>query len=235
MENMHLAKISKQIEMLLVFFPVMVALVFSVSWLINSSRAWQAYQVELLLNSGYNVDQEIIMQTLQKAWHLDKTIIPGKHLYAPAMLASNLKEEWDVNLEFDSRIITDARESAHRVLAREPADANAWAQLAYFRYLTGGPSQDVLNALKMSLYFAPSRHNLIFWRLQMAVIHSDFWDEETAYLVKRQIIPAWRENPALLVEMAASFDFVREVKDVLSSYPDQLAELDTLMEKHEIQ
>jgi len=206
------------------------ALVISGAWLMTSTRAWQAHQVERLLKNGHVLSRETLMRTLEKSRDLDKAFIPGPHLHAPALVAANIPTESENAVQaVDKKILSDARESAKRALAREPADALAWAQSAYFTYISDGPSQEALDALRMSIYIAPYKYNLVFWRLEMAALNGPYWDNQTADLVRRQILIAWSFNPDMLVQTAISYDLVPFTREVLSADPEKLNQFETLM------
>jgi hypothetical protein len=209
-------------ELILILLSALIVLAISVVWLINSAGAWQAHQVERLLKNGHLLSRETLMRTLEKSRDLDKAFIPGSHLHAPALLAANIPmASEDADQAVNQKILSDARESAKRALSREPADALAWAQLAYFIYVLDGPSKDALNALRMSIYMAPYKYNLIFWRLEMAALNADLWDDHMADLIRRQIFLAWKENPELLVEIATSYGLVPFAGEVISDDPEQ--------------
>ena len=211
----------KRNQLILILLPALGALVISAVWLITSARAWHAHQVEQLIKNGHLVSRQLLMETLEKSRHLDKTVIPGTHLHAPALLAAGLHRESDSVESVNNKILADALESAKLALSREPADAFAWAQLAYFTYTLNGPSADALNALRMSIYISPYKYNLIFWRLEMAALNADFWDDRMADLIRRQILIAWKENPELFVEIAKPYGLLPFAREVISDDPEQ--------------
>jgi hypothetical protein len=221
-------------ELILILLSALIVLAISVVWLINSAGAWQAHQVERLLKNGHLLSRETLMRTLEKSRDLDKAFIPGSHLHAPALLAANIPmASEDADQAVNQKILSDARESAKRALSREPADALAWAQLAYFTYILDGPSREALNSLRMSIYIAPYKYNLIFWRIEMAALNGAFWDNQMADLVRRQILIAWSADPDLLAQTAIDYGLVPFTREILSADPEKLNQFETLINRQE--
>lgn len=220
----------RRLEYSLIFLIALLALGVSVAWFTAEKNAWRVSLVERLVLTGKQVDPKKLSWTLEQAANLESALLLVARPHAHALLSARLVAT-DQNLTpvryLD--IMHSARASAKRALAREPADAHAWARLAYFKHVLDGPAPEVLTALRLSIYFAPSQRNLILWRLGMAAQNQAYWDEKTAHLVRSQIRKAWRMNPRSLVIMAVTHELVPLVRVALVAEPEELQRLKSMV------
>jgi len=133
-------------------------------WLWTVWQHWPALLVQQALSRGEHVDTA----TLQRVWAdvqgVEGSILPGRHLHLPGMIGQLLLERADLPAAERREILLTAEQAARRALTRDPADARAWARLAWFVELRRGPAKEILAALRMSHYLAPTDPGLLAWR-----------------------------------------------------------------------
>ncbi|RQD67737.1 MAG: hypothetical protein D5R98_00575 [Desulfonatronovibrio sp. MSAO_Bac4] len=173
-----------------------------------------------MLQRQVNAGENISATTLQKVWekteNLENTFMPGRHVHYPGLVSQLIILEKSLPLEFRTRVFSAGEDAIIKALSREPADAFAWARLCWFEILQNGPGENSLNALKMSVYTAPAKRSLIFWRLEMLALHINDWNTEIESLVRRQIEYAWKISPRRTASWAASSELTEMLRDVLS-------------------
>jgi hypothetical protein len=80
-----------------------------------------------------------------------------------------------------------------------------------------GLSEEVAAKLRMSIYSAPAKRSLIFWRIRMAGLCRDFWDQDFENLLTRQINLAWRISPRELCSVVSGTDMEDLVNEIVNS------------------
>ena len=174
-------------------------------WLWIEQKSWSGRMLERRINHEQPVGKEALIRTWEEARGLDQAFLPGSHVHLPGFI-SHL-------VVLDDRIPDGVRVEAamtgelsiENALARSPADSLAWARLAWFRYMRNGPSPDVVSALRMSIYTAPGKNSLLFWRIHMAYLNREFWDTDFERLVDRQKAFALRDSGDRLQEVVPGF------------------------------
>jgi len=133
-------------------------------WLWTAWQQWPAQLVQRAISRGEPVDTA----TLQRVWAdvqgVEEGLLPGRHLHLPGMIGQLLLERADLPAAQRREILLTAEQASRRALARDPADARAWARLAWFIELRRGPAAEMLAALQMSHYLAPTDPALLAWR-----------------------------------------------------------------------
>ncbi len=142
----------------------LLGLVPAILWLWTAWQQWPAHLVQRAISRGEPVDTV----TLQRIWAdtqgVEGSILPGRHLHLPGMIGQLLLERDELPADHRREIQLIAEQAARRALARDPADARAWARLAWFVELRRGPAAEILAALQMSHYLAPTDPALLAWR-----------------------------------------------------------------------
>ncbi|TVQ96279.1 MAG: hypothetical protein EA399_16145 [Desulfovibrionales bacterium] len=224
--------LARRLEPALILTVLVAALGLCLLWLFTATQTWPALQVERLLAMGETPSSAQLTTALEKSRGLDKTLLPGPHLHYPALLIAKLDTLREEDTIPDAPLLGIARASLGQSLAREPVDADAWAQLAYFQYVLDGPSEDVIAALRLSIYIAPTKTDLLGWRLALAARNQAFWTPELTQMIRSQILLAWRDNPRRLVRTALEFELLPLVQLVLAAEPGQLRQLQPLLPRN---
>jgi hypothetical protein len=205
----------RQIQVLIIAVVALAGLVASGIWLWTGQKSWKA----VMLERSINQDQKVSSQTLVKVWEhsreLDKTFLPGRHVHLPGLLSQLAVQDESLPQEIRAMALVEGHGSIHNSLARNPASSHSWSWLAWYSYLLNGPSEDVVSGLRMSIYTAPAKSSLIFWRISMAGLCRDFWDEEFESLIRRQINLAWRVSPGKLSSAMSGRDMEEMVIEIL--------------------
>ncbi|MGM0428546.1 MAG: hypothetical protein ACQEQ7_15080 [Thermodesulfobacteriota bacterium] len=167
-------------------------------WLATAHKSWHGVMFERKIK----LEEEVSRKTLIKAWEqvqgLDRTFLPGRHFHLPGLVAQLVIMDDGLPIHLRAEALVSGKESTLNTLAREPADAHAWARLAMFRHMENGPSPAVVSALRMSIYAAPAMKSLVFWRIRMAGLCYVHWDPKFETLVIQQILLAQRISPRKL-------------------------------------
>lgn len=204
-----------RIQILIIGVVALAGLVVSGIWLWTGQKSWKA----VMLERSVNQDQKVSSQTLIKVWehsrNLDKTILPGRHVHLPGLISQLGIQDERLPQEFRAMVLVEGHESVHNSLARNPAHSHSWSRLAWYSFLLNGPSENVVSGLRMSIYTAPAKSSLIFWRISMAGMCRDFWDEEFENMIRRQINLAWRVSPGKLSSAVSGRDTEEMVIEIL--------------------
>ncbi len=83
-----------------------------------------------------------------------------------------------------------------------PANAHAWARLAYARLVVDGPSPALARALAMSFRAAPYAPRLVLVRVELALRAWPFLTTPERLPAGDEMRRAWRHHAAALVELA---------------------------------
>ncbi len=200
----------------------LVGLILSGIWLWTGHKSWPGLMLERQVEKDRLVPEDALLKVWNQCIGLERTLLPGRHTHYSALAAQVLAD----GEKFDSGQVTAALvqglESARHALAREPADAHAWARKAWMEYSLNGESLRVINALRMSVYCKPAGESLIFWRIYMSGLNREFWDSDFESLLRRQIIQAWNISPHRLVSTVEGVDMEDIARQVLHAYPEDL-------------
>lgn len=111
-------------------------------------------------------------------------------------------------------------------LRRNPANAYAWARLAYARLVYNGPSRLVLEPLLLSIASAPYEPSLMASRIMLLLDTQPYWAASTEHLFKRQLGFAWLHN-GMETAYAAFLEHKTEMlRPHLADDPVRLAQYD---------
>ncbi|MDW7712457.1 MAG: hypothetical protein SCH98_18490 [Deferrisomatales bacterium] len=216
-------------EACLVVAAALAALAGAAVWLAAEGRAWPVFLVERLLLQGKEVPPEALHAAWERAPDPEEALLPGRSLHYRSLLAVPLTADPDRPLAERVELLAAALPDAESALARDPADAHAWARLAYLRHGLHGPSPAVVAALRMSVYAAPAQPDLLNWRLELAARSRDYWDPDFADLVRSQLLRSWEANPRALARTAAASGLAPLAREALARDPDALARFEALL------
>lgn len=107
-------------------------------------------------------------------------------------------------------------------LARAPADAYGWLQLAQAIRLRHGPTPELNAVLRMSLRAAPYEHRLVLPRLEIAFSAWRALDEDLRRAFAPQMMRAVDTAPVDFVKATRRFFLLREVRTALAASPVHL-------------
>jgi hypothetical protein len=218
-----------RIQLLVAGLAALAALIFSLLWLYTAQSSWKG----VMLERRINLEEQVSGETLVKVWEaiqdLDRSFLTGGHVHLPVLTGQLMVLDESIPPEDRARALFRAEDAALLALSREPAQSFSWARLAWFRYIQEGPSAESLSFLRMSIYTAPAKRSLIFWRLRLSALHRQFWDDDFENLVKRQIVFAWRVSPARLAATASESGIENLVREVLQGTSQDLERLETLL------
>lgn len=176
-----------------------------------------------MLERKINRGEAVSLETRTSVWdsvsRLDQTLLTGAHVHFPGLAGQLLIMDDQISDEDRAIVFIRSREALENALKREPANTFAWARLAWFMYLQDGPSPDSLEALKMSIYSAPAKKSLLFWRISFAALHRAYWDQDFENLLKRQIYFARRVSSSRLAQVAAQAGLEDLVQETLENSP----------------
>jgi len=222
------AKSAARAQLLILTLLALAGLGASGLWLWTAQKSCLGLMIERRISQDQPVSPKTLVQVWEQSRNLEQAVLPGRHLHLPGLLSQFIVFNHELPRELRAEALVEGQESAHMALARDPAHAHAWARLAGYSYIFNGPSPDTLAALKMSIYAAPAKRSLMFWRLNLAGACRDYWNEEFEDLIRRQIILAWRISPPRLAEIAVESDMVNLTRQVLSRSPQDLQRFEEL-------
>ena len=124
--------------------------------------------------------------------------------------------------------LDQARTTLPGVLAREPAHTNAWVHLAYTEWLSKGANPKSVDALRMSIHTSPADRQILLWRLKLAGLNRNFWDNGFKDLILGQAALAWQYAPHSLAEIAQTYHVDDLVKQVLPDDPAEVVRFERL-------
>ena len=170
-------------------------------WFYTGQKSWKGVMLERKVNRGEDISAETLVQVWDHVRDLDRMFLTGRHVHLPGLASRLVVADENIAIEKRAEVLVAGEDSVRNALAREPANSHAWARLAWFRYVQGGPSKDVVDALRMSIYTAPAKNSLLFWRIEMARLNRDYWTPEFEHLVNRQTAYAARVSQKQLDEV----------------------------------
>ena len=201
-------------------------------WAWTGQKSWKALMLERQVRMERQVSPKTLLEVWDRAQDLDKTFLPGTHVHLPGLVAHMMVMENRIPVEKRAAALVAGDASIRNALAREPAHAHGWARLAWFDQLYNGPSPDVVAALRMSVYTAPARNSLLFWRLESAGANSEYWDADFKNLLRRQVMYAWRVSPQRLAETVAKTPMEPVAADALSGSPEDEKHFEHLVSRY---
>jgi hypothetical protein len=191
-------KPAKKVHLLILTAIFLAGLVAAATWLATAHQTWPLVMLERNINRGKEVSQKTLIRAWEQVQSLDSTFLPGRHVHVPGLVAQLVIMDDGLPIHLRAEALVQGKESILNALAREPANAHAWARLAMFRHMENGPSPGIVSALRMSVYAAPAMKSLIFWRIRMAGLCYVHWDPAFENLLKWQILLAQRISPRKL-------------------------------------
>jgi hypothetical protein len=216
-------KPKKRIQLLVAGLAALTSLIFSLLWLFTAQNSWTGVMLERRINLGEQVSGETLVKVWEAIQDLDRSFLTGGHVHLPVLAGQLMVLDESIPPEDRARALLRAEDAALLALFREPAQSFSWARLAWFRYIQEGPSAESLSFLRMSIYTAPAKRSLLFWRLRLSALHRQFWDDDFENLLKRQIVFAWRVSPARLDRAASESGIENLAREVLQ---DSLQDLE---------
>jgi hypothetical protein len=207
----------RQVQLLVLAVIAIAGLAASGIWLWTSQKSWKAVMFERSVNRDQDVSTQTLVQVWEQSRNLGKTFLPGPHVHLPGLISQIMIADLEIPEEERALALIYGQESIQNALARDPAHSHSWARLAWYSYLLEGPSEEVVANLRMSIYTAPAKRSLIFWRIRMAGLCRDFWDQDFENLLIRQLNLAWRISPRELFSVVSGTDMEEMVNEIVSS------------------
>ena len=208
------SRLAGRLELLILGAFFLAGLGSALVWLATAQRAWPGVMFERRVFRQEPMAPETPIQVWERIRGLETSWLPGSHVHLPGLAAQYALQMGTLDKPRRAEVFAQGRWETCVALAREPAESHAWARLATYRMLAGGPSATVVAALRMSIYTAPAMHSLVFWRIRMAGWCRAHWDGEFERLIKRQIVLASRISKRRLessVAGTAMETFTRQV------------------------
>lgn len=113
-------------------------------------------------------------------------------------------------------------------LALSPANSYGWLRLAYINTLTEGASKDVSNAVYMSVTTSPYNYKMIYYRLSLAIISWDYFNEDNKETLLQQIRVAWRWDKKQVFNLATSENAKNIIENALLPSPEDTLEFNKM-------
>lgn len=150
-------------ESMLVAAWAMICLALAGVWLWTSWHHWPGVLMQRAMSRGEKLDTATLMRLRDDLLGVEETLLPGRHLHLPGIVGQLLLLQVDIPPGERRQILDTAENATRRALARDPADARAWARLAWFIELRRGPPEEIRATLTMSRYLAPADPSLQAW------------------------------------------------------------------------
>jgi hypothetical protein len=218
------------IQFVLFFAVLFMALTVSLVWLWTAKNSWSGVMLERQVNAGKTISGGILERVWADAANLENSFLPGRHVHIPGLAGQLIVLDTSLPRTFRNGVRAALRPALTEALAREPAATFAWSRLCWLDLLLAGPNRQSLAALRMSVYTAPAKRSLLFWRLDALARHRVLWDEEIENLTRRQVAYAWKVASRKTLAWALDAGLVEMLRDVLHS-PEERQRLETLLEK----
>ncbi len=114
-------------------------------------------------------------------------------------------------------------------LRRNPANAYAWARLAYARYIYNGPSQLVTEPLLQSIQSSPYEPPLLASRIVLALRTEKYWSPQMKEWFPQQLERAWLRESAETVRAAYDDGIELWLREKIANDPQKLARYEEIM------
>jgi len=200
-------------------------------WLANEGRNWPGVVMERAINRGEAVATDKLVAFWQDTREVGDTPLPGGHAHLPGLVGYTLAQDPNLPVFRRAEFLLQAEQATRAALLREPADARAWARLAWFLDQRKGQASQLLDALRLSMYFAPADGRLVFWRVQTAAKYRPNWNADFEQLLARQVVLGWRVSPARLVHVVQTTNLRNWVREVLNNSGADMEQFDVRMNK----
>lgn len=129
----------------------------------------------------------------------------------------------------DPALVAAAITAASEGLARAPLNPQAWARLAYARYLRNGPTRGVATDLRMSIFTGPYEPRLVFSRLALSLRDWQNFAKEDRDLLLGQVRFAWDVSPDKLIRVTEETGAIGIVLIALARNPADLKKFVALL------
>jgi len=127
----------------------------------------------------------------------------------------------------------EASREARASLERAPAQSATWLRLALLRWILREEPEDILAAWKMSIFTGRKHSSLIIERMDVGLAHREFMDEEAIFMLRDQLLLAWRMHAGSLIRVLHARDrnltVTREL--IANTDPIALAEMEAWIER----
>jgi hypothetical protein len=221
----------RNMQLPLIAAAALIGMAASALWLGTAWKSWPGTLLERAFDRKEAVPPGSLMVLWEKSRKLEQSLLPGTHLHLPGMIGEKLVQNRQIAVARRLEILLEAERVVREALRREPAEPRAWSRLAWLVQFRQGPAAQILAALRMSMYLAPTDLGLLFWRIEAAGVHRASWDAGFEELLKRQIHIGWRVSPARLVKAAKTAVMKDWVRSLLGEHPGDLERFDQLLTK----
>lgn len=198
-------KLLRHAQLAFVMAIALTGLFLALPWWWIEQKSWSGRMLERRINHEQPVGKEALMRTWEDVRGLDQAFLPGSHMHLPGFVSHLVVLDERIPEGVRVEAAKTGERTLENALARSPADSLAWARLGWFRYMRNGPSPEVVSALRMSIYTAPGKNSLLFWRIHMAYLNREFWDADFERMVDRQKAFALRDSGDRLQEVVPGF------------------------------
>lgn len=204
---------SSRFQLAVIAVAALCGLTVSMLWLSTAAKAWPGVMLQRKINQDLPVSPSTLVEVRKRVSGLDQTLLPGRHAHLPGLTGQLLITDVHQQPEQRQAMIREVEQAVRAGLARDPAEARAWARLAWLVHLRQGPAEEVLGALRMSIFCSPASRPLLLWRLETAGRYRHHWDQEFTDLIVRQTTLAMRVFPAKTAEIAEQYDLPIPVRE----------------------
>ena len=181
-------KFLRQGQLLFIAVFALSGLIVSGLWFYTAQKSWKGVMLKRTVDQKMTVSEETLVNVWEDIRELDQSFLPGRHVHFAGLANWLVIKDQRVPIDIRTKAFLESEEKLLNALAHEPMDAGAWARMAWLWYLQEGPSTKVVSALRMSVYTAPAKRDLVFWRIQMAGLNREYWDDGFESLMQRQVV-----------------------------------------------
>jgi len=154
----------------------------------------------------------------------------GRILTDLALAQIELAKIADFSSAAGRRSLDEAIVSVKHGLSLGPANAYAWARLAYLLIVQSNDAVGAADALRMSILVGPHERSLTLWRIQLCLTIWPYIDEDTRSLVAQQIRAHWNiigwEKRKEFARIIRSHEAQGTVRRALKTLPIELADFE---------
>ena len=200
-------------------------------WLAGEWRDWPGVMIERAIKQQEPVATDKLLAFWEPNKEMGSPALPGRNPHLAGLAGYTLAQDTSLAVFQRAEMLLQAEQLTRAALSREPADARAWARLAWLLDSRKGPTDQLLAALRMSLYCAPADVHLVFWRLRSAATYRSAWDADLESLLARQVILGWRVSPARLAKVAKAGALQDWMRTVLHDHGADTDQFDARLRK----